>query len=225
MNRLAISLCVGFFLVGAALAETTVELVSEPGDYIGQGAAYSYDDTNADIRFFGNFDNGISMRIQPLSGNSSGDRWNMSMAAPAEAQITVGTYEGAARYPFQDFDEPGFSFTGNGRGCNTSISNFDIYTVEYDQDGIVTALAASFEQFCGNSSFPLRGEIVFNTVLPIGVKSLGVGLTRVHCRNRTTGQVVVDRAPISEIGDCRALGLDINPGDDIRITLTGVAED
>lgn len=225
MNRFAISLCAGFLLVGAALAETTVELVSEPGDYVGQGAAYSYDDTNADIRFSRNFDNGINMSIQRLPGETSGDWWYMSMAAPGDAEITVGSYDGATRFPFHDFDDPGFSFSGNGRGCNTSTGSFDVYTVEYDQDGNVTALAASFEQFCGNSSFPLRGEIVFNTVLPIGVKSIGVGLTRVHCRNRTTGQAVVDRAPISEIGDCRALGLDVNPGDEIRITLIGVAED
>ncbi|MEL7313160.1 MAG: hypothetical protein AAFN07_16705 [Pseudomonadota bacterium] len=220
-----IMLVVASLLVaGTAMSEATIELVSEPGDSIGQGNTYSFDDTNTDIRFFRNYDNGITVRIQSFPGEPRFS-WTIDFAAPFEAELTVGPYEGATRFPFQDYENPGLAVSGNGRGCNRLTGSFDIFTVEYDEDGNVTALAATFEQFCGASSFPLRGEIVFNTVLPIGVKSLGLGLTRVHCLNRNTKQVVIDRAPIDKIGDCRALGLEVSPGDSVRVTMFGIAEE
>lgn len=223
MRKLSVLMVAALFVSANAISETTVELVSEPGDSIGQGAAYSYDDTNSTIVFSRNFDNGITMRILPLDGGTSGDRWTLNFASPQNLELTVGTYERATRYPFQDFEDPGLSFSGNGRGCNTLTGSFDILVIEYDENNELVSLVASFEQFCGNSPYPLRGEVVFNSVRPVGVKTISLDTSRIQCRNRTTGEVVVDRAPISEIADCGALGLEINPGDDIRITVFGTA--
>ncbi|MEL7536910.1 MAG: hypothetical protein AAFZ58_02635 [Pseudomonadota bacterium] len=209
----------------SAQADVTVEIISEPGDYIGQGQTYSYDDTNADIRFSRNFDNGISVRIQNLPGQPS-DWWNLDLAAPGDAEIAPGVYSGATRFPFQDVTVPGLSFTGNGRGCNTSTGSFQVFDVDYDELGEVTSLSVDFEQFCGNSSFPLRGTIVFNTVPPVGGVAVGMPtLSRFVCYNRTTGQKITNRSPEDVIVDCRKAGLNIRPGDDIQVYLRGYAEE
>lgn len=212
-------------LAGAplAMADVNIELVSDPGDYIGQGQTYSYDDSNADIRFTRNYDNGITVTILNLP-EAPYDRWTLNLAAPGNAEIQPGVYESATRFPFQGVDEPGLSFSGNGRGCNTLTGRFEVFGVEYDGGGDVTALSATFEQHCEDQTPALRGSIVFNTIPPVGATAVGQTLTRVVCRNRTTGQKIVVSAPEGKIVDCKALGLDIRPGDSVQLNLRGTAE-
>ena len=209
--------------VSIANADVTIEIVSDPGDYIGQGQSYYYDDTNADIRFSRNYDNGITVRIDNLPGEPS-DWWTLNIAAPYNAEIQPGVYDGATRFPFQDIDEPGLSFSGNGRGCNTLTGKYEVFAVTYDGDGSVTALSATFEQHCSDATPALRGTIVFNTVPPVGASTIGMALNRVVCRNRTTGQRVVVSSPQGTIIDCKDVGLDIRPGDSIQLNIRGTAE-
>lgn len=223
MNRYVLALIVYVATASVAAAEVTIEIVSDPGDYIGQGLTYSYDDTNADIRFGRNYDNGISVNINNLPGEPS-DRWTLNLAAPGNAEIQPGVYDGATRFPFQAVDEPGLSFSGNGRGCNQLTGSFDVIDVAYDDAGEVTALSASFEQHCEDRTPALRGTIVFNTIPPVGAKAIGQTLTRVVCRNRTTGQKIVKTHPQGVIVDCKELGLDIRPGDSIQLNMRGTAE-
>ena len=205
-----------------AWADTTIELVSDPGDYIGQGQTYNYDDNNADIRYSRNFDNGITVNIGNLPGDPS-FWWTLNLAAPANAEIQPGVYSGAERFPFQSFENPGLSFTGNGRGCNTLSGSFEVYEVAYDGGGNVTALSASFEQHCEGNTPALRGEIIFNTIPPVGVSAIGMGPYHVVCKNRTTGQRIARRISESFV-DCKKLGLDIRPGDDVQVRIRGIAE-
>lgn len=205
-----------------AQAESTIELVSEPGDFIGQGLTYSYNDDNADITYSRNYDNGISVRIRNLPGDPW-LTWSLEFAAPGDAQIEPGQYLGAERFPFQDPANPGLSFYGQGRGCNTLTGSFEIYEVEYDGDGNVTALSASFEQHCEGGTPALHGEIVFNTIPPVGVSAIGMAPYHVVCRNRSTGQQIRKKLDQPFV-DCKDLGLHINPGDDIQIRLRGIAE-
>ena len=223
MNRIIAALTMVIATVSIANADITIDLSSDPGDYIGQGQNYSYDETNADIRFGRNYDNGITVTIRNLSGEPY-NQWTLNLAAPGNAEIEPGTYEGATRFPFQAVDEPGLSFSGNGRGCNRLTGSFDVFEVAYDGGGDVTALTASFEQHCEDQTPALRGTIVFNTIPPVGAKAIGQTLTRVVCRNRTTGQKIVKTTIESAIVDCKKLGLDIRPGDSIQLNMRGTAE-
>ena len=222
MQQLLRFFFLSFAISTFAQAETTIDLVSEPGDYIGQGQSYSYNDDNADITYSANYDNGISVRIRNLP-DDPWLTWSLDFAAPGNAQIQPGQYTGAERFPFQDNANPGLSFSGQGRGCNTLSGSFDIYEVEYDGDGVVTALSASFEQHCEGGTPALRGDIVFNTIPPVGVSAIGMAPYRVVCKNRTTGQRIVKTLD-ERFYDCKKLGLNINPGDNIQIMIRGIAE-
>ncbi|MGI9202479.1 MAG: hypothetical protein ACR2Q3_00630 [Woeseiaceae bacterium] len=223
MNRIGFALTMCIATVSIASADTTITLDSDAGDYIGQGQSYNYDDSNADIRYSRNYDNGITVTIRNLPGEPS-DWWTLNLAAPGNAEIQPGVYEGAIRFPFQAVDQPGLSFSGNGRGCNTLTGSFDVLEVAYDGAGDVTALSATFEQHCEDATPALNGSIVFNTVPPVGAKAIGQTLTRVVCRNRTTGQRIVTTSIDSAIVDCKKLGLDVRPGDSIQLNMRGVAE-
>lgn len=209
-------------LASTVSAETTINLTSQPGDYIGQGRSYQYNDENSLITFKRNYDNGIGISIANLPGEPS-LRWSWDMAAAGNTELQVGAYEGAERFPFQAIENPGLSFSGDGRGCNRLTGSFEIYEVAYDGGGNVTALNAKFEQHCEGVAAALKGDISFNTVQPVGVSAIGLGGYQVICKNRTTGQRVFKKMT-GEIFDCKKLGLDINTGDDVQVRIRGIAE-
>src|SRR5262249_33559198 len=52
-------------LVISAAPVTRLRMVSEPGDFIGQGLTYDFNPTNASFRGRRNFDNGASLTVDP----------------------------------------------------------------------------------------------------------------------------------------------------------------
>lgn len=202
----------------AANAETRLILKSDAGDYIGQGQNYLYTDANATFRYSKNFDNGITLNI-----NSGSAWWTLDLAAPGNAQLQPGSYEAATRFPFQAADEPGLNFSGSGRGCNQLTGRFDIFEVSYDDQGVVTGLNASFEQHCEGATPALRGQLSYNLVPPMGVSTVGLAAKSYTCLNRTSGQRVVRRSSAT-LFDCKQAGLQVNPGDQVTVSVTGSAE-
>jgi len=136
---------------------TSLTMVSQPGDYIGQGQTYSF--TPATGTFFANrnFDNGVSVFY-----SGSGHSWNLGFAAPLDATLTPGHYANATRWPFQAANVPGLSVSGDGRGSNTLTGNFTVTEALYAADGKVLRFAASFEQHSEGFAPALTGEINFN---------------------------------------------------------------
>ncbi len=205
-----------------AYAEVTIEFVSDPGDYIGQGITYNFNDQNQDILFSRNYDNGISVNIKNLADDPY-LYWTLNFAAPGDAEIQSGIYSDAERFPFQSIDNPGLSVSGAGRGCNTLTGSFEVYEVSYDASGKVSSFSASFEQHCGGQTPALRGTIVYNTVLPVGASAFGMTPYNILCKNRTTGQKLFKK--MSEVTvDCRSLGLDVRSGDDIQLRIRAIAD-
>lgn len=202
----------------AASADTRLTLKSDAGDYIGQGKNYLYTDANATFRYSKNFDNGITLNI-----NSGSAWWTLDLAAPGNAQLQPGSYEAATRFPFQAASEPGLSFSGSGRGCNTLTGRFDIFAVSYDDQGVVTGLNASFEQHCEGATPALRGQLSYNMVAPMGVSTVGLAPKSYTCLNRTSGQRLV-RKNTATLFDCKKAGLQVNPGDQVTISINGKAE-
>lgn len=130
---------------------------SEPGDYIGQGQALQF--TNLDGAFLvrRNTNNGVGVIF---NGASPDTWWHLNFAAPQNAQLEVGAFENATRWPFQDPDQPGLDFSGSGRGCNTSSGQFQVLDIAYAPTGDIDRLAVKFEQRCENSLATLHGRFL-----------------------------------------------------------------
>ncbi|MGL4315645.1 MAG: hypothetical protein ACRCTL_03405 [Pseudomonas sp.] len=203
---------------GLANADTRLTLKSDTGDYIGQGKSYLYSDSNATFKYTKNYDNGISLAI-----SSGSVWWNLDLAAPGNAVLQPGSYTSAMRFPFQDASKPGLNFSGDGRGCNSLTGRFDIFEVAYNSEGVVTALNASFEQHCEGNAAALHGQISYNLVPPLGVTTSGVQVKSYACHNRTSGQRLTYKTT-APLLDCKKIGLQTNPGDQVTLTVNGNAE-
>ncbi|HEY5594575.1 MAG TPA: hypothetical protein VIL61_05380, partial [Nitrospiria bacterium] len=119
--------CLVVFLISvtslpAHAAETSLFMDSQPGDYIGVGQQYLYTPTNGTFTAQKNYDNGISISFNTPAYEHW---WYLDFSAPNNQPLTVGAYEGATRFPFQEPAQPGLSVVGDGRGCNMLTGRFE----------------------------------------------------------------------------------------------------
>ncbi|WP_374517798.1 DUF5018 domain-containing protein [Undibacterium squillarum] len=134
---------------------TSINLQSDFGDYIGGGRSYSYSNNNASL---GISTNGPSLRIY-VNGDES---WDSTLVLPNTlTRLVEGTYTGLDRYPFHSSSIGGFSWTGEGRGCNTSTTNVTIRKVRYSGNEL-SYLDLKFDQHCEKGTSAFRGTVVFN---------------------------------------------------------------
>src|SRR5205823_509783 len=136
---------------------TLLTMVSQPGDYIGQGQSYAYTPQTGTFTVSRNFDNGVS-----ISYSGGGHWWYLDFAAPFDATLTPGYYANATRWPFQVSGVPGLNVSGDGRGSNTLTGSFTVTQALYAADGKVLRFAASFEQHSEGMAPALTGAIKFN---------------------------------------------------------------
>lgn len=160
-----------FFISGMAQAgQNILYYKSEPGDYIGQGQEVLY--TSADLDFEGRrgYANDAYVIMNNFTRSNPPDYiwWYADFAAPYGLPLHVGTYENATRFPFQGVTEPGLSFSGEGRGCNTLTGRFNILEITYSttSDDIIN-LAVDFEQHCEGREPALFGSIRYNSDVPL----------------------------------------------------------
>lgn len=160
MKRFCIFLFVLAFSVFTATANaqvTSLTLNSDPGDYIGGGQSLFLTPADGTFSATTNFDSGVS-----VSFFGPTHFWFLDFAAAGNLPLTVGTYTGATRFPFQAFTEPGLSVDGDGRGCNTLTGSFTVLEIDYGSFGSVNSFDATFEQHCEGATAALRGEVRFN---------------------------------------------------------------
>lgn len=139
---------------------TSLTMVSDPGDYVGQGDTYSFSLSTGTFTANRNYDNGVSLSYDDT--NDPGVWWYLNFAAPNNDTITPGFYDNATRWPFQASNVPGLSVYGEGRGSNTLTGEFTVTQAVYAADGSVLRFAASFEQHGEGFTAALRGEIQYN---------------------------------------------------------------
>jgi hypothetical protein len=144
---------------GAYAQTTLLSLNSQPGDYIGQGQQRTLTVADGWFSANSNFDNGVSLSFH---GNNPSVWWNLDFAAPGNLRLAPGVYEHATRFPFQQATAPGFSVSGEGRGCNTLTGRFEVLEVTYGPSGEVLTFAADFEQHCEGLGPALTGSIRYN---------------------------------------------------------------
>jgi hypothetical protein len=174
-SKTATLFLVSLIFAGKASGQTTqLFLNSQPGDYIGGGIPRTITTSNGAFTASRNFDNGVSIQF---FGNQLGNFWFLDFAAQGDAQLGIGAYEGAARFPFQAVTQPGLSVSGDGRGCNTLTGRFEVLEVTYGPGGAVESFAADFEQHCEGFPPALLGSICFNSDTAVAS----------HCLSRVTG--------------------------------------
>jgi hypothetical protein len=179
--------------VGPASAQTvqtgTLSFTSDPGDYIGGGQAASYDTSAGDgLNVTGSTDDRI---VHVNVNGANGDWWYLDIAAPQGQTLTPGTYTGATRYPFQEADDPGLSFDGNGRGCNTLTGSFTVQQAVFGPNGYVRDFDATFEQHCEGSDAALRGEVHITNPAPPPVLDLGLSVATDGTASTINGNATV----------------------------------
>ena len=145
-------------------ATTYISLQSDTGDYIGAGKSYEYTRSNAKIT--------VTATGGLFKVSITGDEWWTGFFKVPDSLSTLqpGTYANVARYPFHNPAVGGLEWSGEGRGCNTLTGSFTINAATYE-NGVLTSIDLSFEQYCESGTTALRGEIrwdVNDTTQPPG---------------------------------------------------------
>jgi hypothetical protein len=131
-----------------AISSLTVH--SPPGDFVGQGADYSY--TQADTAF----------KVPPavtdptrVTINAGG--WTLAFAAAKGSVLAPGTYT-----PSADPNGPSLGVNFDSRGFSTNKGQFTIYGVAFDASGNLVSFDASFLHNGEAGTGNLTGEIRYN---------------------------------------------------------------
>jgi hypothetical protein len=133
-------------------AGTTIEITSEAGDPIGNGRAYRYSASDAQIGFSSSR-NSLGLRIV---GN---ERWALDVELPLAtlllAPLRVNNLE---RLGLHDPLRGGLLFSGEGRSCGRVRGSFEVVDITF-RNGELRSIDVRFEQFCDGSGAALRGFI------------------------------------------------------------------
>jgi hypothetical protein len=149
-----------FLLPAAASGQTaesaTITMVSDPGDYIGQGQAWSYATDAGDGISTGTNGSHVSIAVNGYNG----DWWYLDFDAPGTQPLAPGTSTNATRYPFNGTG-PGLSIDGNGRGCNELTGSFTVTQAVYGgtDSSYLQDFEVTFEQHCEGAEPALRGTV------------------------------------------------------------------
>lgn len=186
IRRLSFSFLASAFALCASTSAfaSSLTMVSEPGDYIGQGLTYSYTDgisaaASTDLR---------TVNISVFSGS---DWFFVDLAAPLGQQLVPGVYDNAVRYPFQSSAQNGLSVYGNGRGCNTLTGTFTITKATYGAYGYIEELEGEFEQHCEGGIPALFGSFVISNPPPPPAMTFDLQVDTTGTVKRLTGVATV----------------------------------
>lgn len=157
--------------VQGGVAETRFTVVdSSPTSWVARGFSdYTVSpDTGWTFTASRNFDNGVNINLNgPALPGTSVTSWNLEFAAPFDALITPGFYPDFQRFPFQDSDRPGLSFSSTGRLDNMASGFFEVFDATYGVGGEVLSFAADFTHFGEtNLNNYANVEIRYNTTVP-----------------------------------------------------------
>jgi len=181
-------LAASLWLASAAHAGTLFFLNSQAGDYVGQGADRLITPADGTFSTSRNFDNGVNV---DFTGTTPGDSWSADFAAPVNAALVPGDYEGATRWPFQAASAPGLSVYSDGRGCQVLSGRFVVLEATYDANGKVQSFAADFEQHCENAVPALFGSVRYQAGDP-------------GCAGQPDGTACDDRDACTQSDACQA---------------------
>ncbi|MHA3773206.1 PKD domain-containing protein [Verrucomicrobiota bacterium sgz303538] len=159
--------------VTKTLADTSLTMKSDRGDYIGGGASYFFTPRNGTFTASKNYDGGVSVSFATPGYDHS---FYLNFATAGNKPLTVGRYTGATRFPFQKTTEPGLSVYGDGRGSNTLTGNFEVKQIVYGPGDAIQKFWVTFEQHSEGMAPALYGELRINAdALPNAAPSVSAG--------------------------------------------------
>jgi len=143
--------------------ETSLRIDSEPGEPLANGVDALYTPADGTFQVGQQFyDNSVTFRFQ---GPSYSPQWAITLAAPNNALVTAGNYEGVLGYGSATGTQPRMEVSGAGSACTDLAGRFVVRQAEYGPNNTVTAFWATFEETCTGSAVPLRGELRFNALV------------------------------------------------------------
>ena len=158
---------------------TFLRFASTLGDYIGAGQTRLFEQGPA-MKFGGDMRLENNLLFLSIVGTGI-SRWDLFMGAPAGRRLTPGVYKNAKRAPDRGSSDPTLSLSGEARGCNTSIGEFEVLEAVYgpkpagsDASGTIERFRARFTQYCDGRSAGLSGDVSLVSV-PLRCTVVGFG--------------------------------------------------
>lgn len=157
---------------------TTMSIVSEPGDYIGQGQTF----TSSAVLVNAPYQNGT---VQITAYAAPNRMYSVTFGVSGSLPILPGVYENLSNYGL-----PSIGVSGDGRGC-IGTGRFEILEALFDANGQAQRFRANFEYHCGGMDQPgLFGEISIVGPPPPRL-AIDFNIDEEIGLNRVTGRVVV----------------------------------
>lgn len=151
---------------------TGLFMQSDAGDYIGGGQTQTVSTLNALFTPSALGPNGVQILVNGGAFNN----WTLDFVPASGQTLKIGaTYTLAQRYPVQPAGTPGLAVYGDGRGCDTLTGQFTVLDLALDGQGHPTRFAAAFVQHCEGGTPALRGEIRFNSTVPLSLPIVDAG--------------------------------------------------
>lgn len=145
-----------------ALLPTSFTWISEPGDPIWRGGYGRHTPDNASFVARCERDELMVQIDSRVTLHSS-----IRLSAPRGTPLRPGTYEGATRTAFRGAGEPGLDIGINATGSNTVRGRFVVSEADFGASGEVRRFMATFEQYCGNSTTAVTGELRLTGPFPM----------------------------------------------------------
>ncbi len=166
----------------ASAQSTALTIVSEPGDFVGQGQTLSFDNVGA-IK-------SIDDSLVSIFFDSPGHSGSLYLQAPSGQKLTPGVYEGAVR-AFIMPSQPGLELTLDGRGCNTISGRFEVQEAVYGPYNYLERFRGHFEQHCEGATPALLGEIFVQNPPPPPVLAVNIVVDKKGSIDRIAGRATI----------------------------------
>src|SRR5262245_1233912 len=150
----------------AAATSSFIGIAGSAGDPVSNGRSYSFTPDSGAFSTFRGFDRAVYVEF-----SSPSHYWSLTIAAPYQGRLEVGTYSGIPLYPGQLQSQWGFRLIADGRVCSGAIANVTIQQVRYDSTGTLKSLLAVFDQTCDGASVGFSGRVGFNVDTTLYVTS------------------------------------------------------
>ena len=135
----------------------SLHLVSEPGDYIGQGGTYDFGPPTDRIDASGT-PGYLSFSVLP---GGTGPDWAAGFFAPQGQTLRAGaTYNDTAVYDPGPSDA-GMAMSGESRGCNTGVGSFTVDALAFDPNGALRRAKVRWTFRCDPGDPAIRGTWQF----------------------------------------------------------------
>jgi hypothetical protein len=160
-----------FLIAASADGQVDITLTSEPGDFIGMGQTFQFD--NSSGTYFGLGGSafpGADIFWYSLYPPSSGPWFFVFAEGPV---LNVGQYSNARRCTSFPPPVPCMDVSGQNRGCNMLTGTFEVRHLHRNSAGQIVSAWIVFEQHCEGAAPTLRGDIRINFQPAQDVPTLG----------------------------------------------------